>query len=72
MTFVYTTKTRTERERERRINLVGKERIYLFCDGGEEHSFFSVFFVGGDREVGDICLNMASEIEWNGLRACTE
>jgi hypothetical protein len=51
VTFVYTTKTRTERERERRINLVGKERIYLFCDGGEEHSFFSVFFVGGDREV---------------------
>jgi hypothetical protein len=41
----------THRKRERRINLVGEERLYLFCDGGEEHSFFFVFFVGGDREV---------------------
>ena len=49
--FVYTTKTRTERERERRINLVGEERIYLFRDGREEQLFFFVFFVGGDREV---------------------
>ena len=36
--------------RERRINLVEEERLY-FRDGGEEQLFFSVFFVGFDREV---------------------
>ena len=48
---MYTPQKDTHRKRERRINLVGEERIYLFRDGREEHSFFFVFFVGGDREV---------------------
>ena len=40
-------------ERERRENLVGEERVYLFRDGGGEQSFFffSETAVGGDREV---------------------
>ena len=64
MTFVYTTKD-THRKRERRINLVGEERIYLFRDGGEEQLFFSVFFVGGDREVRRYLFHScASEIEF--------
>jgi hypothetical protein len=48
---LYTPHKDTHRKRERRINLVGEERIYLFRDGREEQLFFSVFFVGGDREV---------------------
>ena len=48
---LYTTERHAQKERERRINLVGEERIYLFRDGREEQLFFFVFFVGGDREV---------------------
>jgi hypothetical protein len=48
---LYTPQKDTHRTRERRINLVGEERIYLFRDGREEQLFFFVFFVGGDREV---------------------
>jgi len=42
---------RKRERRERRINLVGEERIY-FRDGGEEQllSFFSETAVGCDRE----------------------
>jgi hypothetical protein len=65
VTFVYTTKTRTKRER--RENLVGEERVYLFRDGGGEHSFCSVFFVGRDREVRRYLFHTYhSEIESNG------
>ena len=65
MTFVYTTQRHAQKERERRINLVGEERIYLFRDGREEHSFFFVFFVGGDREVRRYLFHScASEIEF--------
>ena len=53
------------RKRERRINLVGEDGMYLFRDGREEHSFFFVFFVGGDREVRRYLFHScASEIEF--------
>jgi hypothetical protein len=62
---LYTPQKDTHRKRERRINLVGEERIYLFRDGREEHSFFSVFFVGGDREVRRCVFHAhSSEIEF--------
>ena len=64
---LYTPQRHAQKERERRINLVGEERIYLFRDGGEEHSFFSVFFVGGDREVRRYLFHSyLAEIESNG------
>ena len=63
-----------QRERER-INLVGR-RIYAFQDGGGEQllSFFSVFFVGGDREVRRYLFHScASEIEFELIsNSCTE
>ena len=62
---LYTPQKDTHRTRERRINLVGEERIYLFRDGREEQLFFSVFFVGGDREVRRYLFHScASEIEF--------
>ena len=72
---LFALKDRERRERERRINLVGR-RIYAFQDGGGEQllSFFSVFFVGGDREVRRYLFHScASEIEFELIsNSCTE
>jgi hypothetical protein len=56
-------------ERERRENTSLGKRGYTFQDGGEEQllSFFSVFFVGGDREVRRYLFHAYfAEIESNG------
>ena len=75
MWHLYTPQKDTHRTRERRINLVGEERIYLFRDGREEQLFFSVFFVGGDREVRRYLFHScASEIEfeWSQILVWSE
>jgi hypothetical protein len=54
-----------QKEREEKTPRWGR---YTFQDGGGEQllSFFSVFFVGGDREVRRYLFHScASEIEWN-------
>ena len=55
-------------EREDKTPRRGREDILLFQDGGGEQLlfFFSVLFVGGDREVRRYLFHTcASEIEWN-------